>query len=252
MKRLLVFLVMLFTSCQHIKQKQDIIEPALLLTFDDFPCQRETEVEKQYEINRKILKTLQKHNTSAIVFVNSSGIYRDKDAAQRERMLDDWAANGHEIGNHTYSHPILSKSSRFDYELDIIKGEPVLQKILYKHGRNLKYFRYPFLDYGKNKQQKKEIKEFLYKRGYEIVHITIDTLDWKFNKLMYEGNDDAKSRFMVYVQSQLDNYVGQPTNIILFHVNKLTAECLDEIIQYAKSAGYKLNPGQNNDDENKL
>lgn len=252
MQRLLVFLAVFFVGCQHVEKEQIVMDQNLLLTFDDFPCQREADADVQYEINEKILKTLQKHNTSAIVFVNSSGIYRDKDSTKREQMLDNWLVNGHNVGNHTHSHPLLSRSTEFDYELDIIKCEPILKKTLFRHGKELRYFRYPFLDYGKNKQQKEKIKEFLHRRGYEVVHITVDTLDWKFNKLMYDGKDDARSRFIIYVQTQLDAHVGQKNSIILFHVNKLTSECLDEIIQYAKSIGYKLQSKENVDAENKL
>ncbi len=247
MQKLLVFLAVFFIGCQHVEKKQDFVAQNLLLTFDDFPCQRETDVDKQHEINQKILKILQKHNATAIVFVNSSAIYRDKDANKREQILENWVIHDHNVGNHTYSHKALSQSNQFDYELDIMKCEPILKKTLHKYGKKLKYFRYPFLDYGKNKQQKEKVKKFLRDRGYEIMHITIDTLDWKFNKKMYEGQKDAKSRFMVYVQTQLDaNVRKQDNSIILFHVNKLTAECLDEIIRYAKLAGYKLQSGQNN------
>lgn len=263
MKSFFVIFVLFFTGCQQvdIEGEKNAYDPpnlyssSLLLTFDDFPCQRETGFEEQYKINKSIQDTLQKYGTSAMVFVNSCGIYRDENWKKREKMLSDWARAGHDVGNHTYSHPPLSKTTVFNYKIDIIKCEPVLKRILHEYGRELKYFRYPFLDYGKNVEQRVQIKTFLRSRGYEVVSITLDTLDWKFNRMLYDGDNTAKALFVAYVKSQLDKHIQNSKNIILFHINRLTSECLEDIIQYAKSIGYKLreNKGQEGkvDEKNK-
>jgi peptidoglycan/xylan/chitin deacetylase (PgdA/CDA1 family) len=285
-------------------------KPRLLITVDDFPCQKESNIENQEQINKTILAVLKRYGVHAIVFVITGMMTSSK----HEDMLRLWINDGHDVGNHTFSHLKFSKTDTFKYKLDIINGEQVPKKILAESGKKLKYFRYPYLDHGVGNDGK-DVRDFLLRKGYEIVHVTIDTRDWKYNAMMHrekrkalaaktdfsvnnsaEANDDQNKRLSVkfnsleksdvksdkqneisptelssiegndttskdcrstifvenkitkikrdyieYVKSKLkENFKKQDTNIILFHVNLINAECLDEIISFAKSVGYSV------------
>ena len=240
----LTLFVVFLIGCAENSTFSQKSEKELILTFDDFPCQVEEDPKVQNEINQKILNALGKHKTHGIVFVNSKPIFSDGQQDARIETLRLWLKEGHVAGNHTFSHPFLSKSSIHDYEIDIIAGEPILKKLLTEFNQELKYFRYPYLDSGKN-ESKKIIKKFLKSRGYEVAHVSIDSMDYLFNKRLNKGDKKARSEYIEYVTDVLKkNIEVSPKfwgkHIMLFHVNKMTADCLDEIITIAENIGYKL------------
>jgi peptidoglycan/xylan/chitin deacetylase (PgdA/CDA1 family) len=192
----------------------------------------------QRNINVKIIELLKKHKTKAMVFANTGRIMND--VAKGKNTLRRWLFDGHKVGNHTYSHPLLSNVSPFEYKLDIIKGEPVLKSVLCEFNQELTYFRYPYLDYGKG-EVKENIADFLELRGYEVVGITIDSMDWRYNSRMYKGDLKARRDYVEHAKEELDKAFGKrKKDIILFHVNSINTKCLDEILTYAKKLGYKL------------
>ncbi|MDR0695762.1 MAG: polysaccharide deacetylase family protein [Holosporales bacterium] len=221
----------------HEPKPQKIIwkHPDLLVTFDDFPCQRESRLKKQKEINQKIIAILKKYDVHTIVFANASMMMSHVEECTD--MLREWVKNGHLIGNHTYSHQKLSKTDLLEYEMDIIRGEPLLKKVLAEYGQKLTYFRYPYLDYGSGKE-KAGVAKFLEARGYEVVGITIDSLDWLYNARI--KNDDA-SAYLAHVRKQLMDHFGKnEREIIIFHINAINAENFETILKEAKALGYKL------------
>ena len=230
----------LCAGCASVKQKPNM---ELLLTFDDFPCQKESNHKIQLEINLKILNTLKLHKTHGIVFVNTKPILEDH-TKEREDILRLWLVNGNKAGNHTFSHLNLSDVSQLEYKLDIVNGEPVLKKILHEFNQELVYFRYPSFDYGKG-EAKINIRMFLKSRGYEIVNATIDSRDWRFNTNMYHGDKKARTAYINFIKKALEENISKPPflgdkHIVCFHVNRLTSDCLEEIITIAEKLGYKL------------
>ncbi|MDO9535622.1 MAG: polysaccharide deacetylase family protein [Bacillota bacterium] len=125
---------------------------------------------------------------------------------------------GHEIGNHTYSHPHLNSLAE-----DEIKNE--LNKVgnmIYELTETQPYlFRPPFGEYSNKVITTAE------KCGYQTIQWSIDSLDWK---------ELGREPMVKRVTEAL-----QPGAIVLFHNNgKYTAEALPEIIAYAKEQGYTI------------
>jgi peptidoglycan/xylan/chitin deacetylase (PgdA/CDA1 family) len=235
--KLIVFVALFLASCSSVRHEK-IRHPELLLTFDDFPCQMETNPDVQRDINEKIIEILKKYNTKAIVFANTRGI--ENDIMKGMDTLRIWLQSGHKVGNHTYSHPLLSRVSPFEYKLDIIKGEPILKRVLYEFDQELKYFRFPYLDYGKG-DVKDDIANFLNLRGYEVVGITIDSMDWRYNSRMYKGKSGARRDYVEHAKNVLNKAFGKKKkDIMLYHVNSINTMCLDEILFYAQNLGYRL------------
>ena len=97
-------------------------------------------------------------------------------------MLNKYAEGNNEIGNHTYSHKIINKVGFEIFKKDILKGEKISKKLMEENNKTLRYFRHPGLGNGANKKQRQKLDEYLISTGYIIAPVTIDAMDWKFNK----------------------------------------------------------------------
>lgn len=135
-------------------------------------------------------------------------------------MVKKIAAEGHEIGNHTYSHPHLSTLSEEEISIELKKvGNMIFD--LTKVQPNL--FRPPFGEYNNL------VITTAKKCGYQSIQWSIDSLDWK---------EIGKEPMVERVTKNL-----HPGAIILFHNNgKYTTEALPDIIAFMKKEGYKIVP----------
>jgi peptidoglycan/xylan/chitin deacetylase (PgdA/CDA1 family) len=103
--------------------RQDI--PAVAITFDDGPGAE----------TPQILDALKSAGVRATFFLCGSNVERYPDTARRI------AEEGHEIGNHTYSHPRLLGKSPGNIALEIDRA----QKVIERHtGHEPKLFRPPY------------------------------------------------------------------------------------------------------------
>lgn len=225
----------------HSADADDLSTPSIVLTFDDLPCQGSGKFKRQLEINQKILTTLKKYHTCAIAFANAGRFARKKDAID---LLKLWINEGHILGNHTYNHSAASKVSLKSYKQDIANGEKIIKAALQEEncGDNLAYFRFPYLDSG-GKKKKQALLQYLQEKNYDPpVGVTIDSKDYKYNK---KNSAQADKDFVEYVKHQLENNRDNfRKHIILFHVNRITADNLDKIIQLMINNGYKLKEHQ--------
>ena len=99
----------------------------VLLTFDDSPSNPEADL--------TILAVLRKHHARALWMVNCRNFDGDPS------MLREIAAEGHEIGNHSYSHPLLTTLSADRLAHEIIGCSQAIAAAL---GIRPKYFRPPW------------------------------------------------------------------------------------------------------------
>ena len=98
---------------------------ALALTFDDGPS----------ESTPKLLEVLGKYHVTATFFMCGENIRRCPDVAR------EVAARGHELGNHTDSHPFLGfKSPRFIYG-EMARAQQTIQETT---GVTTQWFRAPY------------------------------------------------------------------------------------------------------------
>ncbi|MCU1334988.1 MAG: polysaccharide deacetylase [Bryobacterales bacterium] len=103
----------------------DRSRPALALTFDDGPS----------ETTPILLDALDKYHVPATFFMCGENVRRCPDIAR------EVAARGHEIGNHTDSHPRLHfKSPRFIYG-ELAKAQETIQQAT---GAKPRWFRAPY------------------------------------------------------------------------------------------------------------
>lgn len=164
----------------------------------------------------KILEVLDKYSLKGTFFLTG------KWAESNPEYTRDINNAGHEIFNHTYSHPDLATVTDEKIIDELETGNEKISEIT---GETTKpFFRPP---YGSRNLHIREIAESI---GYQDVYWTIDALDWK----------ESAGTTAEYVKSRiLDNLA--PGNIYLMHIgDNITGDILEEVILEIQNRGYTI------------
>ena len=164
------------------------------------------------EFTLDILNTLDKYNVKATFFL--VGFWVDKYPHQVEEIFK----RGHEIGNHSTTHPHMSQLSREKIAEELSMTDKKITEITNVKPR---VFRAPFGDYNDLLIQTARDLE------YNTIQWDIDSLDWK----------------ELGVEPVIDRVVKNAADgsIILFHNNaKYIKEYLPVIIQTLQEKGFKM------------
>lgn len=137
----------LFNGPQNVRQ--------VALTFDDVP---------DSSFTNQILDVLQQYGVKATFFVVGNRAEVHPEVIRR--IMKD----GHAIGNHSYSHPNLSKTDDAKFRDEVLRTEQILADIT---GSKHKLFRPP---YG-NITEPQIL--WLASQQYHIINWNVDSLDWK-------------------------------------------------------------------------
>lgn len=114
---------------------------------------------------KQILETLRKHNAHSTFFVTGAW------AKAQPEMLKAVLADGHELANHTVTHPDLTKLSHDEIVDEMEQTEKTVQRIV---GRTTKpYMRPPFGAYDSR------LLKVLGDLHYEVIYWTLDSTDWR-------------------------------------------------------------------------
>ncbi len=130
--------------------------PYIAMTFDDGPSEK---------LTAELLDILVQHHIHATFFVIG------KNAAEHPEILQRAVREGHEIGNHSWSHPAFAKMSDEKVRAELQKTDDTIRAAL---GGRPVLMRPP---YGSiTARQKKWINEEF---GYRTILWDVDPLDWK-------------------------------------------------------------------------
>ncbi len=126
------------------------------------------------------------------------------------------AARGHELGNHSWTHPHMSALSREKIREELERTQQAIADLT---GKRPTLFRPPFGDYSNT------VITVARECGLQTIQWSVDSLDWKDL-----GAGQIHERVMKRVR---------PGAIILFHnAGKNSVEALDWIIRDLKTDGY--------------
>ena len=127
---------------------------------------------------------------------------------------------GHEIGNHSSTHPNMAKLSIEEITTELKGSEDAIEKIT---GQKPTVFRPPFGAYSNS------LIETCEANGYHVIQWDVDSLDWK--EITTEQIVDRVTRNV------------KPGSIVLFHNNAEHVEAyLPAILDKLKSEGYEIVP----------
>ncbi|MGO9641562.1 MAG: glycosyltransferase [Candidatus Acidiferrales bacterium] len=196
----------------------------IALSFDDGPDPRNTP---------QILDILKEKHAPATFFVIGGEANKSLDLLHRE--YDE----GHEIGNHTYTHPAFTPDrSRTQIELELNLNERLLASTL---GIKTLLFRPPYgIDHQPETADEVELLPIPLSMGYVLVGSQIDPHDWgEVGGVAPPPAQDIVSRVMEQVRAGKGN-------IILMHDGggdrSHTIAALPMVIDQLRAAGYELVP----------
>lgn len=218
---ILVFLV--FTLANWISD-QAIKTVTVLLTGRLVPIYRVEIPRKQIAISfdamwgtdytDELLRILAENNVKTTFFL---GGYWVEKYPEYVKKID---AAGHEIGNHTYSHPHLNSLSRAAIRQELERNHANIKALT---GKDPVLFRPPFGEYSN------KVIEVAEELGYYTIQWSIDSLDWK----------DVSADFIV-------NRIlrrAQPGEIVLLHNNGThTAAAVARLLPELKARGFDVVP----------
>lgn len=225
-------------------------EPQIAITFDDLPAHGALPAGMtRVQIARQVIDALKAGGIPPTYgFVNGALIEAEPAAAP---VLTLWRASGNLLGNHTWSHPGLSGVSVADYEANIVRNEPVIQGAA--GASDWHWFRYPFIDEGKDEIQRAAIRAFVAARGYRIATVTTGLNDWDYPApyaRCLARNDTAaiaklESMYLTRAEDGLDYsrklsaalYGRDIPDILLLHIGSLQAHMLPKLIAMYKAKG---------------
>ena len=157
-----------------------------------------------------LLDILRRNNIKATFFL--SGIWLEN----FPELARSITREGHEIGNHSYTHPHLTQIPISEVRDQIINTERIIESVT---GRSPYLFRPPFGEFNQ------EVLNTVADLGYLIIMWTIDTLDWR------------SPGVQVIIDRVVNNI--KPGAIILMHqAATQTPQALQSIITQLRSKGY--------------
>lgn len=159
-----------------------------------------------------MLEILKSNNVKATFFVTG------RFAAKFPQLVQKIAAEGHEIGNHGYSHPHPDKISKRENQNEIKKAEAEIIKTC---GVKTTLFAPP---YGEHKPHVVEAAEEI---GYKTILWTIDTIDW----------DKSRQPEVIYEKVIKSAQNGA---IVLMHPTDRTVLALEKMIRTLQEQEYDL------------
>lgn len=181
-------------------------EKVIYLTFD-------AGFENGYMPN--ILDVLKKHDIKATFFL--VGNYLETEPDLVKRMIEE----GHIVGNHTYTHPDMSKISDAEaFSSELVKFEEKYKEVT---GQDLvKFYRPPQGKFSEsNLKQANEL-------GYKTFFWSLAYVDWYVND--QPTKEQAFSKLIPRIH---------PGAVVLLHsTSKTNSDILDELITKWKEMGY--------------
>ncbi|AJD29966.1 MULTISPECIES: polysaccharide deacetylase family sporulation protein PdaB [Clostridium] len=181
----------------------DTKENKISLTFD---------VSRGDEYIEKILDILDENDVKATFFLVGDWI------EQNPKKVKEIHSKGHEIGNHSHSHPNMSIISKEKIVKDININDANIRRIT---GEGTKLFRFPGGYYND------EAVDIVNKMGLCSIQWDVDSIDWK-----EQGADLEYERIIKKTK---------PGSILLFHnTAKYTPDNLPRIIKELKENGFQF------------
>jgi peptidoglycan/xylan/chitin deacetylase (PgdA/CDA1 family) len=201
------------------------------------------------ERTKKILKALQEVGCPPIGLF-AVGEYLS-DGVSKKR-LKDYAAAGHIIANHGYSHLNLNHVSAEKFIEDLRRAHEILVSL-----PNFRpFFRFPYLAEGNTKAKRKLVIDSLKAMGYQEGYVTVSNHDYRLNQLFVRAIRQKKiidyAKLKKLYISILWNCIKENQKIalqllkrpvkhvLLLHENDLAALFIGDLITHLRAKGWKV------------
>jgi peptidoglycan/xylan/chitin deacetylase (PgdA/CDA1 family) len=202
-------------------------------------------------VARKLIATFAGAHVPAYGMVNA---HWSVDQPETVQALREWRGAGLELANHGWSHRHLNEMTLAEFEQEVARDEPLLEQLA--GGTDWHWFRYPFLDEGKDEAQRSAARHILAQRGYKVAAVTMDFDDWQFTapyarctaandkaaiarlEQMYLAAATDAIRYYRAAAHQL--YGRDIPYVLLMHESAFEAHMLPRLLDLYRSAGFRF------------
>jgi peptidoglycan/xylan/chitin deacetylase (PgdA/CDA1 family) len=186
------------------------VKPPLHLTFDDGPHPENTPA---------LLELLRAHRARASFFEIGRLVDRYPEITERA------AADGHEVGNHTWDHVRLP-----EHESSVVREqlETTSAAIERATGRRPTLFRAPWLDLGSG-SVREQLVAFVNELGMTVVGCDVDAEDYKRGSaegIVHRVLDGARPHAVVMLHDDVDQTVPAVERVLAELVDDYSFEAL--------------------------
>jgi len=233
-------------ACGRGRSSQ-IHQKRMAITMDDFDLGFDIGLSRQAR-HENILDAFDAVDHKAAGFV--TGDFVNSDWGQG--VVQAWLDQGHVIANHTWTHPHANETDTAIYLSDIARNEAYLDAI----SGTSDYFRFPFLDDGRDRAQQTALFDGLKNKGLRNAPVTMDSVDW-YTTSRLESALQANSRtdlapyreYYVEMCVKLSNHwdsVAQALgfrslpHLTLMHHNVLNGHFLKDVLLALKADGWSF------------
>ena len=185
----------LYKKAQAEKNKK-----VVALTFDDGPDGNTTP---------QALDILAKYKIKATFFVQGKNI------AGNESILKRMQSEGHEVGNHSWNHPVLTKLSLEDAKKQLTDTEDAITKVL---GKSSKLMRPPYGAISDDIRNSLDLRFIMW---------DVDSLDWK------SKNEAA-------ILTEIQHQTSDGAIILMHDIHQSSVNSLPKVIEYLQEQGYSF------------
>ncbi len=206
---------------------------------------------------RLIIEKLKARKIPAIGFVTGGSISDgEKLYPVRANIVRLWRDAGFEIGIGGFKHTWFFESSYEDYVANIEKNELVTKKVLAEKNLPLEFFSYPFLNTGKNPDERNRFESWLAARGITPVKYTIDNSEWLYSYAYDTARNDndigtmteIRVAFIKYMSQMFDHYEAYSEEMfgrdiaqtMVLTPSRLVADSSDELFGMIEKRGYSF------------
>ena len=236
---------------------------AVAVTFDDLPYQAPDEqlcdpVEAM-ALTEDFVAMLRPLNTRSAVFVNEGKVCDARRAELLPAVLTVWLDAGLDMGNHTFSHINIHRSTAEAYLADADRGAEVTRPLLAARGATLRWFRHPYLFTGETQDKHDAIAAGLAARAYVVAPVTLDSNDWMFaavyRKAEAAGDAGLMARigeaYVAHTATVLEHWEPysaeltggrEPAQVLLVHANSLNRDWFARVHGIFVARNYRFVP----------
>jgi peptidoglycan/xylan/chitin deacetylase (PgdA/CDA1 family) len=220
----------------------------IALTFDDAPMRGGPLLDGP-ERTRRLIAALKDAGVSQAAFFVTTGNIR---TPADEARIGSYAAAGHSLGNHSNSHRRLRRIGADAYLADVDEARGKLARF-----DNVRpWFRYPFLDEGRDAENRDAVRAGLKERDLANAYVTIDTWDWALVDLVRSAKaagreidlDALRDLYLEVMLSAVETYdslavetLGRsPAHVLLAHENDMSALFIDDLVRALRERGWTI------------
>jgi peptidoglycan-N-acetylglucosamine deacetylase len=223
------------------------ISQAIALTFDDGPNMADTVGLSPQDRNAAILKQLREAHLKSILFVTRI----DSDQI-RNQLIRQWGIDGHQIGNHSATHPDFDEVSLADYESDLLACDKAIRDMPGFTPR----FRFPYLKEGNTIEKRDGFRAFLDSNSYMTAPVSVDASDWYYSQRLsdrirrdrHADTRPYRDAYLRHLYNRAQYYDGlsravlgrSVAHVLLLHHNLINALFLQDVVRMFRDEGWTL------------